>query len=84
VLLLSKQRRRLCGLVVSMLVDDAQRTDDRPTTKTEVVAAFSRMFLAVQRLRQVHGSMFAARRLQQHSTLLSASNNNSKAMLLFR
>ena len=51
-LLLSYQRRHLGRLVVGVLVDDAHRADDRPTTQTEIVASLGRMLLAVQRVGQ--------------------------------
>ena len=55
-LLLADERRHLDGLMVGVLVDDAQRADDRATAQAEVVAALARVLLAVQRVGQVDGA----------------------------
>ena len=69
-LLLADQRRHLSGLVVRVLVDDAQRADDRATAQAEVVAALGRVLLAVQRVGQVDGAatLLALHRLSTTTT----------------
>jgi len=65
-LLLSDERRHLGGLVVGVLVDDTDRAHDRSTTQTEVVASLTRVFLAVQRLRQARSTVLTFHRLRVH------------------
>jgi len=72
-LLLPDELGHLGGAVVGVLVDDAQRADDRPTAEAEVAAALGRVLLAVQRLgearRRPARSVLAAYRLQRPVTV---------------
>jgi len=67
-LLLTKQRRHLGGLVIRVFIDNAHRTDDCTATETEVIAALAAVLLTVQRLGRAERYVVTSHRLtEKHS-----------------